>query len=158
MRRVLFALLAGAVAVGALVGVASAGDPRTPRQQTLVIYSKELKFKSFDVGKAGPSAGDGFVSYDTLFDDAALTHAVGIDRVLCNNLVSPYIMCTDEFTITGQGKLVTAGTLNFGNHFEAAGDDLAITGGTGLFVSARGAVHLEVFNADTFKNTIEIEP
>jgi hypothetical protein len=86
------------------------------------------------------------------------THQVGTDRVTCTYMPSKYVMCMDEFTITGRGKIQTSGTLHFNKAFDMTGDSLAVSGGTGEFEGVRGAALLELFDNETFKNTIHLLP
>jgi hypothetical protein len=143
-------LLATGVAMASGAGIAS--------EQTIVLYSETAKAKHVDLGNPGPSAFDQDIFFDTLFSDPEKTDQVGMDRVTCTYLPSSYVMCIDEFTLTGRGKIVTSGTLHFNASFEDGGDSLVVSGGTGEFEGVRGAALLEFFDAETFKNTIHLLP
>ena len=81
------------------------------------MYSQTAKYHHVDVGKKGLSSGDQDIFFDTLFSDSAKTDQVGMDRVTCTYMPSKYLMCIDEFTITGRGKIVTSGTLHTNDAF-----------------------------------------
>ena len=114
MRRRLLSWVATACVFTVVVsGVALAtGHGRIATEETLVVYSQTAKYHHVDVGKTGLSSGDQDIFFDTLFDDSAKTNKVGMDRVTCTYMPSKYLMCIDEFTITGRGKIVTSGSLH----------------------------------------------
>jgi hypothetical protein len=158
MRAWVRALGLGLVVAVAAAGFATAQDVSGGNQasETIVLFSETQVFRSVDVGPRGFSVGDQDIFVDRLFDDEAKTHLVGRDRVIAEWLPASYVMVQLEYTLGGRGKLVAAGTLNFGSAFETRGDNLAITGGTGDFAHASGWVHLSVFDAETFLNEIHV--
>jgi hypothetical protein len=158
MRAWVRALGLGLVVAVAAAGFATAQDVSGGNQasETIVLFSETQVFRSVDVGPRGFSVGDQDIFVDRLFDDEAKTHLVGRDRVIAEWLPASYVMVQLEYTLRGRGKLVAAGTLNFGSAFETRGDNLAITGGTGDFAHASGWVHLSVFDAETFLNEIHV--
>ena len=158
MRAWVRALGVGLVVVIAAAGFATAQDVSGGDQasETIVLYSETQVFRSVDVGPRGFSVGDQDIFVDRLYDDEAKTHLVGRDRVIAEWLPASHVMVQLEYKLQGRGKLVAAGTLNFGSAFETQGDDLAITGGTGEFAHASGWVHLSVFDPETFLNEIHV--
>lgn len=158
MRAWARALGVGLVVVIAAAGFATAQDVSGGNQasETIVLYSETQVFRSVDVGPRGFSVGDQDIFVDRLYDNAAKTHLVGRDRVIAEWLPASHVMVQLEYTLRGRGKLVAAGTLNFGPSFEMRGDVLAITGGTGDFAHASGWVHLSVFDPETFLNEIHV--
>ena len=160
MRRRLLGWVATACVLTIVVtGAAFAtGRGRIAAEETLVVYSQTAKYHHVDVGKKGLSSGDQDIFFDTLFSDSAKTDQVGMDRVTCTYMPSKYLMCIDEFTITGRGKIVTSGTLHTNDAFLDTGDSLVVSGGTDEFEGARGTALLEFFDNETFKNTIHLLP
>lgn len=158
MRAWARALGVGLVVVIAAAGFATAQDVSGGNQasETIVLYSETQVFRSVDVGPRGFSVGDQDIFVDRLYDNAAKTHLVGRDRVIAEWLPASHVMVQLEYTLRGRGKLVAAGTLDFGPSFEMRGDVLAITGGTGDFAHASGWVHLSVFDPETFLNEIHV--
>jgi hypothetical protein len=156
--RVLWGVTATCLLIVVAAGAAVASSGRIAAEETIVVYSQTAKYHQIDVGPRGFSAGDQFVDFDTLFDNAQKTHQVGMDRVTCTYLPSKYIMCIDEFTITGRGKIETMGTLHVNAAFNKGGDSLAVSGGTGEFEGVSGSALLEFFDNETFKNTIHLLP
>ena len=152
------ALGVGLVVVIAAAGFATAQDVSGGNQasETIVLYSETQVFRSVDVGPRGFSVGDQDIFVDRLYDNATKTHLVGRDRVIAEWLPASHVMVQLEYTLQGRGKLVAAGTLNFGPTFETRGDVLAITGGTGDFAHASGWVRLSVFDPETFRNEIHV--
>ncbi len=139
-------------------GVMASAAGRFTTEETLTVYSQTAKYHHVDAGRQGFSWGDQDIFFDTLFDDAAKTHKVGMDRVTCTYLPSKFLMCIDEFTFDGRGKIVTSGTLHANDSFAEHGDSLIVSGGTDEFEGARGTLLLEYFDPETSKNTIHLLP
>ena len=142
----------------AAAGFATArdGSRGAGSSETILLFSETQIFRTVDAKPAGFSVGDQDIFIDRLFDDARKTNRVGKDRVIAEWLPGSHVMVQLEYTLNGRGKLVAAGTLDFGPSFDSVGDDLAITGGTGDFAQASGWVHLSVFDPETFRNEIHL--
>ncbi len=145
------------VLVTMLGGVAVAST-RIAAEESMTVYTETAKYRFVDNGKPGFSVGDHDVFFDAIFTDEAKTDRIGTDRVVVEYLPADYVMVQLEYTIQGRGKVYAAGTLDFGERFLEAGDDLAIVGGTGEFENVGGAVHLSVFDDETFLNEIHLLP
>lgn len=158
MKAWIRALGAGLVVVVAAAGFATArdGSRAAGTSETILLFSETQIYRTVDAKPAGFSVGDQDIFVDRLFDDEKKTNRVGRDRVIAEWLPGSRAMVQLEYTLKGRGKLVAAGTLNFGPSFDTAGDDLAITGGTGDFAHASGWVHLSVFDPETFRNEIHL--
>ena len=157
-RRLVSWVATACVLTVVVTGAALATGRRIASEETLVVYSQTAKYHHVDVGKKGLSSGDQDIFFDTLFSDSTKKDQVGMDRVTCTYMPSKYLMCTDEFTITDRGKIVTSGTLHTNDSFFDTGDSLVVSGGTGEFEGARGTALLEFFDDETFKNTIHLLP
>ena len=138
-------------------GVAIASN-RVAREQSLTVYTETAKYRSVDNGKEGFSVGDHDVFFDKIWGDEAKTERLGTDRVVVEYLPTDFVMVQVEYTFKGEGKIYAAGTLDFGESFPTAGDDLAIVGGTGTYENVGGSVHLSVFDDETFTNEIHLLP
>jgi hypothetical protein len=125
------ALLASAVLVQGAVASADDGGHDHRDRVRLTFQVETSPFSYTDLGKRGPSAADVIVFHDTLLRNGkAVGHEVGSCTVIEPSGLSN---CSAVVTLDGQGTITYA--------FENAPPPekvLAITGGTGRFVTAQG--------------------
>jgi hypothetical protein len=154
MRARIVAVVAAACLLGLIGGtvVASAGTA-IPSPETITTVGTEVKDKSVDVGKQGPSVGDTFVSTLDIKSQAGVD--LGTERTQCTLGTGQWAICTGAFDITGRGEIVGTGMVNFGT--ESPDFDVPITGGTDDFANVRGVAHIHLTeNGET--DTLELLP
>jgi hypothetical protein len=83
----------------------------------------------------GPFAGDEAFFQFSVYSDAALTQKAGSATYVCVYNFNKNGFCDATFTLN-HGSLLTEGLFNF----NTASFKLAVTGGTGSYVGAKGAV------------------
>lgn len=138
-----------AAAMAALVGGAAFAAGDSPRAATLHYTVHFSPFTLIDVGAKGTSLGDEIVSHDTVFSLAG--QRVGYDAQSCTitNLRPPQASCSLVFAIPG-------GTVA-GQYIGSPPPHklVAITGGTGKYIGAAGAIVLIESGHDvSSKNTL----
>lgn len=120
------ALAAVAVlAAVATVGWASAADPGKATWTTTLLASR-----SIDIGPRGPGIGDGLIRKWRLTDREGKAVGFGYDD--CRWMSSMILRCSGTYSPPG-GSIDVAGMVGDGS-------PLAVTGGTGRYVGARGEV------------------
>ena len=146
-KRLSIAALVGALLVsGLLVGVSQGRGVDSPRRGGATI-------QLFTTGDVLDEASKGFVHQvrDAALDDGGTR--VGTIRWTCNSAI--HQLCTVVYSVSdagglGKGTIVATGLFRGFN-----GESLAVSGGTGDFVGARGEVTLSVIDA-RFASTIEL--
>jgi hypothetical protein len=155
MRTRIVAVVAAAGLLGLLGGtmVANAGTTAIPSPETITTVGTEVKSKSVDVGKQGPSVGD--TTAWTLDIKSQAGVDLGTERTQCTVGTGKWAICTGTFDITGRGEIVGTGAVNIAS--EAPDFDVPITGGTGDFANVRGVAHVHLTeNGET--DTLELLP
>ena len=131
MKRVL-AVIATLTLAGALAAPASAAPRRTIR-----VVEHALTDATTDTGAAGDSAGDILTFANPVFNRAD-ARQVGSDQGYCIRVdVGTSYECTWTNFLKG-GQIVVQGPF-----YDAKPSELAITGGTGKYATARGSMRLE---------------
>ncbi|MFD7600123.1 hypothetical protein ACFWAN_05960 [Streptomyces mirabilis] len=113
------------------------GRPDT-QQRTLVfqLVAKQTQSESLDLGKKGLSRGDELVIAEDLYRDG---RRIGDHSVVCVHvhLDPDELQCVGTFALP-QGQITSQALLHLP---PAPSIDIAVTGGSGAFSSARGYVH-----------------
>jgi hypothetical protein len=120
-----------APSVAAAVRATSTGNGSGGRTLTLIEHAGRQA--AIDVGPAGDSPGDAFVSENTLYDSTN-KHVVGRDYVRCEEGIRTFT-CEATGQLFGHGKIRVAGTV-----FTENENTYPVTGGTGAFRGAGGQV------------------
>jgi hypothetical protein len=139
MNRALAAFAATALVLAA--GAAgSAGAANSGK--TISVIEHPNTDTTTDLGKKGDSVGDILTFANPVFDSKD-AKKVGSDQGFCVRVkVGASYECTWTNFLKG-GQIVVQGPF-----FDAKPSDLAITGGTGKYATARGWMHLESINGE----------
>jgi hypothetical protein len=142
MRTRIVSVVAAAGLLGLIGGsvVASAGTS-IPSPETITTVGTEVKDKTVDVGKQGPSVGDTTAWTIDIKSQAGVD--LGTERTQCTLGVGRWAICIGTFVITGRGEIVGTGMVDFGPG-RSLDFDVPITGGTGDFANVRGVVHVHL--------------
>jgi allene oxide cyclase len=131
-------LVAATVALAAAVLLIPVGSSAKPKPKVKTIEAFAVVDSAFptDVGPAGDSLGDTIVFTQKLYSDQTKSRQIGTDEAFCvRTVVGEHQLCTGIFYLHG-GSITITGPETSGVH------SLAITGGTGKFLGARGEVVL----------------
>jgi hypothetical protein len=155
MRTRIVSVVAAAGLLGLIGGsvVASAGTS-IPSPETITTVGTEVKSKSVDVGKQGPSVGD--TTAWTLDIKSQAGVDLGTERVECTLGVGQWAICIGTFDITGRGEIVGTGMVSFAPG-RSLDFDVPITGGTGDFANVRGVNHVHL-TGNREIDTLELLP
>jgi hypothetical protein len=139
-KRTLFALVAGVVlacAVAAVVVAGAGGASRGKGVRTIHVVEHATTDTTADVKPPGDSTGDVLTFHNRVFNRHD-HRSVGRDQGHCVR-ISPHAGTYECYwtTFLRRGSLEVAGPFS-----EKHDTDLAITGGTGHYRRARGAMHL----------------
>jgi len=113
-----------------------ASHPAQPKGSEVIQFiSQETHGKLVDAdGSGGPSVGDYFVFTENLFDSQ--THKlIGVDYPKCLFGFGATV-CDGTFSLNGRGDIAVLGSLT------NSSNSLAVTGGTGDFLTAGGEVFI----------------
>jgi allene oxide cyclase len=131
-------LVASTLALAAAALLLPVGSSAKPKQKVKTIEAFAVVDSAFptDVGPVGDSLGDTIVFTQKLYSDETKTTQIGTDEAFCVRTVpGVHRLCTGIFYLRG-GTITITGPETSGVH------SLAITGGTGRFLGARGEVVL----------------
>ena len=139
MKRPIAVLTTLVFAAGALAFAApSAFGGGT--HKTISVIEHPITDTTTDVGKKGDSVGDILTFANPIFDSKDQKQ-VGSDQGFCIRVVAGASWeCTWTNFLKG-GQIVVQGPF-----FDAKASNLAITGGTGKYATARGWMHLKAIN------------
>jgi hypothetical protein len=151
-RTALFAsiLVTVVVAAGLAVGAAQAGQDtraqtattQTERAATrITVVERAVSDSVVDLGPQGDSVGDQLAFANPVYDRTN-SHKVGRDQGSCVRTVAGKAWQCSFTTSLAHGSLVVEGPF-----YDTKDSVLAITGGTGSYSRARGAMHLHARNA-----------
>jgi hypothetical protein len=145
--------IVGVAAVALLVAglVAQAGaDAR--RTVTMTVIEHATTDKVTDTGKAGDSAGDLLTFHNKVYDEADAVQ-VGTDIGDCVRINPKRGSWECRWTTNLEGGSITVE----GPFYDTKDSTLAITGGTGVYVTARGSMDITPAPSG-FAFTFNIEP
>ena len=147
--RMIWPIAVAASALVAFVGGNAFAAPQTPRATTLRYTLHFSPLEVIDVGAKGNSLGDEIVSHDIVFSKSG--KRVGYDAQTCTitNLRPLQLGCSLVFALPG--GMIT------GQYIGAPPPHklVAITGGTGKYVGARGTIEVVESGHDvSVKNTL----
>ena len=138
MRLKLIAVLAAGLMAGVVIQAAAFGgtaaDIRKP--VTVRVIEHALTDAVVDTGAAGDTSGDLLTFHNPVFN-AADTNQVGRDQGECTRIVAGASWECTWTTFLPGGHLTVEGPF-----FDARDSVLAVTGGTGVYRNARGAMLL----------------
>ncbi|MFJ8021979.1 hypothetical protein [Streptomyces sp. NPDC096311] len=132
--------LAAALVVAPPASAATSTPPSRPdtqqRTQTFQLVAKQTQSESIDLGKDGLSRGDELVIAEDLYRGG---QKIGDHSVLCVyvHLDPSELQCVGTFALP-KGQITSQALLRLP---PARSVDVAVTGGSGTFSSARGYVH-----------------
>jgi len=132
-------------AQGATPATTSAGG-----NETLVVIEHATTDTVIDLGEAGDSIGDLLAFGNTVYDEGNETE-VGTSQGSCVRTVPGEAWECMFTVILDEGQLTVEGPF-----YDAAPSELAITGGTGAYSTARGQMRLEANSETEFRFTFEI--
>ncbi|MFE5142709.1 hypothetical protein ACFRDV_34510 [Streptomyces fagopyri] len=130
------ALLCTAPGVSAGASASDTGPRIRQHTEIIQLVAKQTRSENVDVGKKGLSPGDGIVIAEDLYRDGK---KIGDHSVVCTYILTEpgELQCLGTFALP-QGQITSQALL----HLPAAASvDIAVTGGTGDYRSARGFVH-----------------
>ncbi len=120
-----------------LTAVAAPGTGAAASGKTISVIEHPITDTTTDVGKKGDSLGDILTFHNPIFDSKDAKR-VASDQGFCIRVdVGVSYECTWTNFLKG-GQIVVQGPF-----YDAKPSDLAITGGTGKYATARGWMHLE---------------
>lgn len=126
------ALVLACAAVFTVPAATAAGSGKT-----ISVIEHPITDTTTDVGKKGDSLGDILTFHNPIFDSKD-AKKVGSDQGYCIRVdVGASYECTWTNFLKG-GQIVVQGPF-----YDAKPSELAITGGTGKYATARGSMHLE---------------
>ncbi|MFT3865460.1 MAG: dirigent protein [Solirubrobacterales bacterium] len=132
MKRCAVILLVLALTAIAVPGAGAAGSGKT-----ISVIEHPITDTTTDVGKTGDSLGDILTFHNPIFDSRD-SKKVGSDQGYCIRVhVGVSYECTWTNFLKG-GQIVVQGP-----YYDAKPSELAITGGTGKYATARGSMRLE---------------
>ncbi|MFK0023667.1 hypothetical protein [Streptomyces sp. NPDC090798] len=146
MRRIsqrcpsVVAALAAALVLAPPASAATSAPHSRPntqqRTETFQLVARQTQSESLDLGKKGLSRGDELVIAEDLYRDG---RKIGDHSVVCVHvhLGPSELQCVGTFALP-QGQITSQALLHLP---PAPSIDIAVTGGTGAFSSARGYVH-----------------
>ena len=113
-----------------------ASHPAQPKGSEVIQFtSQQTHAKLVDADDSGgPSVGDYFVFTENLFD--AQHHLIGVDYPKCLFGYGATV-CDGTFSLNGRGDIAVLGALT------NSSNSLAVTGGTGDFLTAGGEAFVE---------------
>lgn len=132
-------------AIGLILLLAIAGflarpsSAQTPTTETITVKETSGKVRWIEIRPQHLTVGDVEVARFPLH---AGGETVGVDHFVCTVTFghvngSNNMLCTDELTITGRGRIEAQGIIHLGT----APDALGISGGTGDFTDVAGTIH-----------------
>jgi allene oxide cyclase len=130
--------LAGSVTI-ALVGIAPTAEgsgraaPKPP-SGTISITDRQVSAQHIDQGSPGKSAGDLEISWQALYNQRVTRRAIGHSQLVCTLLTLRSRQCSATYFFP-RGKLIVDGVIASRLLYE-----LPVTGGTGIYVGARGSL------------------
>jgi hypothetical protein len=136
VRKLLMTAGVGALVAMAIGGASFASASGEGGGRTIGVIEKTTSQKFLDLGKPGPTAGDGFF-FASQFWNTARTHQVGSNRGHCVVETKTALHCVGTAHLGG-------GTLEFAGEttFTGSSSIVAITGGTGSYSGATGEVEV----------------
>jgi Allene oxide cyclase len=139
MRLRLIAVLAGGLIAGVVIQAAAFGGTaeKIQRQVTVHVIEHALTDTVIDTGGSGDTTGDLLTFHNPVFN-AADAKQVGRDQGECTRIVPGASWECTWTTFLPGGHLTVEGPF-----FDARNSVLAVTGGTGVYRNARGAMLLE---------------
>jgi hypothetical protein len=143
------AIAAVALLIAGLVAQAGADARRTT---TLVVIEHANTDKVIDTGKAGDSAGDLLTFHNKVYDEADAVQ-VGTDIGDCIRINPKRGSWECRWTTSLEGGSITVE----GPFYDTKDSTMAITGGTGVYVTARGSMDVTAVTGG-YQFTFNIEP
>jgi len=155
MRKLVTAAVAAALAVLSVAAFASASTHTAPGT-TISFVAKTTQFAQIDLPPAGFGQGDQVVFHDLLVSQGKV---IGHDGGSCQaTFVAkgqvPQFQCVVTFVLRG-GQVTVQGLLNIANPASFRGT-FAITGGTGIYKTARGQATIHQTSATLATITLSI--
>jgi hypothetical protein len=141
-RLLMLGAATAAIASTAIIVTSASGNANpTSSRRTLTVIEHAETDTLVDLGPTGDSRGDQLAFYNPVFDQTD-GKQVGHSSGSCIR-TAPGVVWECSWTLTlAQGSLAVQGP------FRDAGDSvLAITGGTGIYSTARGSMGLHALNA-----------
>ena len=151
-------IASGTVAVAAVtaigVGVASAGSPST-KHNVLRFDAAQASEVQLQLGKGESLIGNEFIDHWTLTRNGAASGSLDTTcQLVSSNDTSSTAQCVATAALA-KGQITIQGLVALGQN--GPGDfDLAITGGTGAYRSARGVVHVHPVSQTAEQVDIEV--
>ena len=147
MKRVLGSVAALAAIAALAVAVSASGEQSShirhhgnnghgPNGKTITVIEHATTDETTDTGAKGDSAGDILTFANDVFDKTD-AHKVGTDQGYCIRTVKDVAYECNFTTMLQGGSIVVEGPF-----YDAKDSVLAITGGTGRYRKARGAMEL----------------
>jgi allene oxide cyclase len=118
--------------------------------ETLVVIEHATTDTVIDLGEEGDSIGD-LLGFGNAIYDEANENEIGMSQGSCVRTVPGKAWECMFSVILDEGQLTVEGPF-----YDAAPSDLAITGGTGAYSTARGQMRLEANSETEFRFTFEI--
>jgi hypothetical protein len=125
--------LATVAAIAAPAGSTPSGAPHAPAG-VISITGRMLTDRRIDEGARGRGVGDVEVTWQTLYNKRLTPHAIGHAQLACTYLTLTSRSCIGTFFLP-KGKLMVAGVFGSPLLYQ-----VAVVGGTGIYVGARGSL------------------
>ncbi|MFN8233747.1 MAG: allene oxide cyclase family protein [Actinomycetota bacterium] len=153
MKRTM-SIVATAAAALLIAGLVAQAGADTRRTVTMTVIEHANTDKVIDVGKPGDSTGDLLTFHNKVYDDADAVQ-VGTDLGDCVRINPKRGSWECRWTTNLEGGSITVE----GPFYDTKDTTMAITGGTGVYVTARGSMDLHALDGgERYEFTFNIEP
>ena len=116
---------------------------------TLIVVERATTDTVIDLGEEGDSIGDLLAFGNAVYDEGN-ENEVGTSQGSCVRTVPGQSWECMFSIVLDEGQLTVAGPF-----YDSSPSELAITGGTGVYVTARGQMRLEAISETEFRFTFE---
>jgi Allene oxide cyclase barrel like domain len=145
--KTIMTTLAAALTIATLAVGATAASARKPPTTTLTYSIRFSPFFLFDLGKKGPTPGDQILSHDAVYTRAG--KKVGTDVMTCTVVTTAPSQASCNLTFAFATGTITGQYIGSPPPRKI----VAITGGTGKYLGARGQIELVESGHDNRGNT-----
>jgi hypothetical protein len=139
------------VAAGSVTLVAAltaAGATALTGPGTISVTSTLAKHTYVDVGKAGPSAGDGHFYREQIFNKRITPKSIGHADMSCTSTGTGSMNCNGTYLMP-KGKLVVGGVIGSRRAYV-----IAVVGGTGIYDNVRGTLTVGPLGKNAGQSTV----
>ena len=143
------------VAAASMALASGEGERHQDRAQIIRVMAKTVQQTSLDLGEQGFGQGDRIVFHEELSRNGRRVGEDGGDCVVIR-IQGPALkaQCSVSFSLP-DGQIIGQGLVTIGS---GAANTLAVTGGTGRYLTAHGEALVEQLEPNVFRYTITLIP